>query len=151
MTLGIGAATEAPERFSLNFVVEGEPIPKARPRITRNGSYTPPKTKAYQKRLAQVGKLAMRGDPVTTALVVTVEACLPIPQSWAARQRQHACAGVKMPDGGKTGDADNYLKSVMDGLNGIVWRDDSQIVQATVTKRYSARPLMRIMVEEWRG
>lgn len=150
MTLGIGAPTEAPERFSLNFVVEGEPIPKARARVTRFGAYTPQKTKAYQDALAYAGKVAMEfNSPVHTALVVTVEACLVPPRPWSAAKRQRACTGVIMP--AVRPDADNYLKTVMDGLNGIVWRDDSQIVQATITKRYSDIPLLRVMVEEWRG
>jgi Holliday junction resolvase RusA-like endonuclease len=31
-------------------------------------------------------------------------------------------------------DADNVLKSVCDGMNGVVYVDDSQVTRATVTK-----------------
>ena len=31
-------------------------------------------------------------------------------------------------------DADNVLKAVMDGLNGVAYDDDSRVVKATVTK-----------------
>lgn len=34
-------------------------------------------------------------------------------------------------------DLDNYLKAVMDAFNGIVYKDDSQIVKFTASKVYS--------------
>ena len=42
-------------------------------------------------------------------------------------------------------DLDNILK-MLDGLNGIVWGDDSQITDAVVRKRYSDRPRLEIIV-----
>ena len=35
---------------------------------------------------------------------------------------------------------DNILKAAADACNGIVWKDDSQIVTATIEKRYSTTP-----------
>jgi Holliday junction resolvase RusA-like endonuclease len=33
-------------------------------------------------------------------------------------------------------DADNYAKLVLDALNGVLWRDDSQVVRLFVEKAY---------------
>lgn len=45
-------------------------------------------------------------------------------------------------------DADNYLKGVKDALKGIIWKDDSQVVDAFVRKRYSARPRIEVKIKE---
>ena len=42
----------------------------------------------------------------------------------------------KYPDGASPlrGDVDNYLKTVMDGLNGIAWEDDKQVFAVVAEK-----------------
>ena len=32
------------------------------------------------------------------------------------------------------GDIDNYVKTILDGLNGVAWKDDSQVVKITAVK-----------------
>lgn len=34
-------------------------------------------------------------------------------------------------------DLDNYIKGVFDALNGIVWKDDSQVCKMTASKSYT--------------
>jgi Holliday junction resolvase RusA-like endonuclease len=43
-------------------------------------------------------------------------------------------------------DADNVVKAIFDGLNGVLWRDDVQVVDLRVRKRYSAAPAVRVEV-----
>jgi Holliday junction resolvase RusA-like endonuclease len=43
-------------------------------------------------------------------------------------------------------DGDNILKAIGDGLNGVVWRDDSLIAQCSITKRYGDTPGAAITV-----
>lgn len=45
-------------------------------------------------------------------------------------------------------DADNYLKGVKDALKGVIWKDDSQVVDAFVRKRYSSRPRIEVKIKQ---
>ena len=46
----------------------------------------------------------------------------------------------------KRPDADNMLKAVLDGCNGVVWKDDCQVVQLYATKVYGSTPMTTVKV-----
>ena len=45
-------------------------------------------------------------------------------------------------------DIDNLVKIILDGLNGVAFMDDKQVIELYATKWYSAEPRTEIMVEE---
>jgi hypothetical protein len=45
-------------------------------------------------------------------------------------------------------DIDNVYKSITDAMNGIVYTDDSQIVEAHITKVYAETAGANVMVQE---
>lgn len=132
----------------LKLVIDGVPVPKGRPRFTKAGvAYTPAKTRDYEKQAAIIADIGMRANglkmfecPVT----VMATAYLQIPKSMTKKDRAAAVAGVLLP--AKKPDIDNIAKAALDGLNGIVWRDDSLIVGLSIKKRYSERPRLEIDV-----
>lgn len=127
--------------------LRGLPIGKGRPRFVRatGRAYTPARTADYEGTLAAAGQRAMEGRaPLDGPLAISVVATFPIPQSWSGRKKGMATAGLIRPTGRP--DSDNLLKAAGDGLNAIVWRDDSQIVDARVRKVYGASPSMIIRV-----
>jgi Holliday junction resolvase RusA-like endonuclease len=146
---GLGLALSVPKGGSMTPIVielPGEPKGKGRPRFTRNGvTFTPPKTRSYEASLAWTAAAAMKGaKPLEGPLTLAVEAHMPIPASWSGKRQRMAAAGDIRPT--TRPDYDNVLKA-LDGLNGIVWRDDAQIVDVRCTKLYSERPRLRITVE----
>ena len=66
--------------------------------------------------------------------MVMIEAVFPIPKSWTRAKKAEAMAG-KLPPGKP--DIDNILKVVLDGLNGIAYEDDKQVVLTQCKKVYA--------------
>jgi Holliday junction resolvase RusA-like endonuclease len=132
---------------SAPIVIElpGIPRGKARPRFTRGGiAFTPQATRNYETQLAWAAQVAMRGHkPLEGPLQLLVRACMPIPRSWSAKRQRLAAANEIKPT--TKPDADNLIKMV-DGLNGIVWRDDSQVVDCRIIKLYSERPRLVLTI-----
>ena len=125
----------------------GLPIAKGRPRFGKGRVWTPKRTSAFEKSLGWEAKAAMKGKaPLQGSLAVSVDAYFPVPQSWSKRDRAAALIGEIRPKGRP--DSDNLLKTAGDALNGIVWLDDAQIVDADVHKYYSVKPLLHIEVTE---
>lgn len=127
----------------ISFFVPGVPVGKGRPRISTRGgilrSFTPPKTVAFESLVAMKAEAAMAGaDPLAGAVSLTLHVELQIPQSWSGKKKLAALAGDVKPCGRP--DLDNYVKAICDGGNGIVWRDDSQVVLLTAAKRYAETP-----------
>lgn len=52
------------------------------------------------------------------------------------------------PQSRKYGDADNHAKAILDALNGIIFEDDSQVVELQVVKHQSELQHLTIEIEE---
>ena len=81
-------------------------MPKGRPRLGRNGNtYTPKRTAVYEHSIGWAWREAQG-----------VKATGPVRVSIIVREK-----------GGHPGDLDNYVKVVLDALNGLAWEDDKQV------------------------
>lgn len=132
---------------SLTIFVPGEPVPKGRPRMTQTGHvYTPPKTHHYEYEIGLLGLTAMRGHPpFENYLHVDILVILPIPPSWSEKRKKDALECRTFPVG--KGDLDNYVKSALDGLNKIVFKDDGQICSLSARKVYGEITGLHIIIE----
>lgn len=130
----------------LEITLDGPPLAKQRVKHSDTHVYTPEKTVTYEGRLAWAAQQAMGARALFTGpLRVTVTARLPVAKSWPKKRQQAALAGIERPT--RKPDADNIAK-MLDALNFIVWRDDSQVVELFVFKWYTDRPRLRLLVEE---
>lgn len=135
----------------INICVDGDPVAKARPRIGmihgRAMAFTPAHTKKYENHIRMAASQAMTGlIPFDEPLSVVMTALLPIPASWSQKKQKLALMGHIRP--ATRPDIDNYLKSALDGLNGIVFRDDCLVVQVKATKSYSDKPRLLIQISQ---
>ena len=133
------------------FTVPGAPQGKGRPKVVKIAGFTrmatPAKTVQYEGLVAHAAMQAMNGSPMLDAPAgVNVFIDAPIPASWSAKKQRMALAGEVLPT--TKPDADNVVKAIFDGCNGVLWRDDVLVVDLRVRKRYAATPCVR--VEVWR-
>lgn len=113
--------------FSVPFVKA-----KQRPRMTKYGKVYTPKTThdaetyvAAEYKKACLQQLGHVPKPWPASVELTVDTYRPLPKS---REYLGAEADTIKPD------SDNILKLVCDALNKVAYVDDSQIIQATITK-----------------
>lgn len=135
---------------SLSITIPGAPVPKGRPRVATFGgharAYTPSKTRRYEDLIRLEAGRAMEGrDQLDGAVSVRINAFMPIPKSLNKTKTAAAIIGDLRPL--TKPDVDNFAK-VIDALNGIAWRDDSQVVHMVVAKHYSDRPRLELFAEE---
>lgn len=128
---------------AITFFVPGPPQSKARARTVHHGgrvhSYTPDKTVLYENLIKtqyyseyhKSGLLFGAGVPVE----VYIDAYFGIPKSATKKAAQLMKAGLVKPT--KKPDADNIAKVVCDALNGVAYKDDTQVVKLSVCKSYN--------------
>lgn len=135
----------------VQFVIPGQPVAKGRPKVDSRGKfarvYTPEKTANYEGLVAHSAQAAMNGRKLFSGPVaVELDIRVSIPASWSGKRKSMAqrgeVAATKKPD------ADNVEKAVFDGMNGVVWVDDVQVVQVSKRKRYADVPGVVVIVRE---
>lgn len=139
---------------NVSFIVPGEPQGKGRARIGKVGNFarmfTPAKTVAYEGLAAMAAQAAMGlTTPFEGACAIHVDAFYAVPASMSKKRQVMALEGQIRPT--KKPDGDNILKAICDGINGVVWKDDVQAVDARVTKRYGHTPCVHVTVAQIGG
>lgn len=136
------------------FTIPGKPQGKARARTFYNpktkgmSSMTPEKTVLYENLIAtcylqEAGEERFSDDAY---LKVRIQAFYEIPKSSTKTKKAAMASGEILPD--KKPDIDNIAKAVLDALNGVAYRDDTQVVELQMRKKYSDRPRLEICIEE---
>ena len=138
----------------IKITVPGKPIAKARPRFairkTRSGKQY---SHAYNCQETEEGKFMLLvknqlsgHELIEGAVTLFAIFHMPIPKSTSKRLSQLMREGktkhIKKPD------SDNLIKFVKDCMNGIVWKDDSQVFDVHAIKQYSDQPRTEIYINE---
>lgn len=144
-----GAAPEfGGETMTVKFEAEGDPVGKARPRVTKAGhAYTPGKTAAKEHEVRTCYREAAGGFAFdgNKPLGVAITAYYRIPKSYTKGRRLAAEHNITRP--GRP-DIDNVLKLVLDALNGIAYGDDSQVCHIEAYKYYGDRARVEVEITD---
>ncbi len=109
----------------LTYVFDLEPVAKGRPRLGKYGGvFTPQATKTFEAMVGYQARAQHKALPLEGPLKLILRFYLKPP---VRKTREH-------PSGRP--DIDNYLKAILDALNGIVWIDDAQVCQIKAIKIY---------------
>jgi len=130
--------------MELNLSLDGVPVPQGRPRFARMGGFV--KTYDPNKKIKDVFKAKFkeqfREELIEGPIEMDITFFMPIPKSTSKVKRALMLTNdikhIKRPD------SDNLEKIYQDVLNGIVYKDDSQIWQLTGRKLYSDNPRVEI-------
>lgn len=128
----------------LEATIYTQPVAKARARVAvRNGhaiAYTPAKTKNSETEIRCLIREHTRGSIFGKGVPLALEAIFYIEKPASKPKR------VKYPT--TRPDIDNFLKTLLDALNGYVIPDDSQIVQITASKAYGTPARIYLKISE---
>ncbi|HRF69960.1 MAG TPA: RusA family crossover junction endodeoxyribonuclease [Candidatus Pelethenecus sp.] len=134
----------------IKFVVYSEVCAKGRPRFRNIGkyvqAYTDKKTSNYEN-LVKLSFVNSGCKPYMNSETLKCEIKIyrSIPKSISMKKRRLMLDNDLRPI--TKPDLDNCIKSILDGLNGVAFHDDSQIVHLTCDKYYGEEP--RVEIEIW--
>ena len=136
----------------LMFEILGSPIGQGRPKFsTINGhakAYDPEKSRNYKAYVRLLATQAMKENDfemITGSCAIKIWAYFDIPKSKSKKFKEAALASKERPT--KKPDADNIVKAILDALNGLMYKDDSCIVELSCVKYYSDVPRVEVYVD----
>lgn len=128
------------EDFLFECIVQGDPVPASRPRVSSQGhAYYPKRYTAYRDALTFYLQNTLKPLPLEAFLDPT------IPEE----RRRYGVRVFFYRKSKQRSDVDNLLKSVLDGGTGIIWSDDCRVDEVFgKVFRSCDRPRVEILVYE---
>lgn len=130
----------------ISFTIDGEPVAQGRPRFGQGRVYDPSRSRDFKQYVKLVASQHKPPKPLEGELHLIVNVYRSIPKSMPKYKRELIKEDKLRPT--TKPDVDNYVKSIKDGLKGVIWRDDSQVVSLVVAKWYSENPRVEVVVGE---
>ena len=128
----------------ISIIIDKNPVPLKRHRHSKNGHTYNPQAD-LMKQIGWEAKSQFPGSIITTPILVSMTFFIQIPNSLSKRKKL-ILGGKHVP---KRPDLSNYIKFYEDAFNGIIWSDDSLIVELTAKKIYSSNePRTEINIKE---
>ena len=128
----------------MKFTIPGEPVGKCRPRVTKWGTHNTEKTILYEN-LVKMCYQEQCGEYTENPIHAAVIIYYSIPKSTPKKNIEPMLMGSIKPC--KKPDIDNIIKVIFDALNGIAYKDDTQIFEVHAIKRYGEQARVEVGLE----
>lgn len=138
----------------MQFEVVGAPVGKSRPKFSTIHGFPQAlkaKNDVLYENLVKVSFLQEKQEDYNLydkAIKMQITAFFEIPKSFSKRKALEAAEGKIYPQ--KKPDVDNIAKIICDALNNVAYKDDTQIIQLTILKKYALEPKVNIEIDEYK-
>jgi Holliday junction resolvase RusA-like endonuclease len=133
----------------ISLVIPGEVIPQLRPRFSTREDfprdYDQEKCKNYKAYVRILAANAYEGPVLDEPMSLRLTVFRLPPMNWGKAKTADALRGKLRPT--SKPDLSNLLKGIEDALTGIVWRDDSRVVEISLSKWYSPHPRAEVNID----
>lgn len=132
----------------IKFEILGKPVAKARPRLSSRGyAYTPQKTVNYENLVRYTFQSEYPNHkPFEGYVEASITAIFEIPKSYSKKKTKELLKTHNNYN--HKPDLDNIAKIILDSLNGIAYRDDSQVTILHLNKEYGEMAKVKIELKE---
>ena len=132
----------------VDFTIPSAPVPKSRPRFNTNTgrAFTDDKTRIFESLVSLA--YGARHYFAVNYIRIRMKFKFEVPKSYSKKKRIDALEGKIRPT---KADIDNYIKSVLDGLNGKAFKDDRYIYAILAEKEYSEEACIEVSIENVEG
>lgn len=131
--------------LALELIIWGLPLPWKAPYVGTRGAFSP-RTKVMND-FKEILRGQYKGPILETPLICDMFFYMPIPKSASKKKQDLMIMGALRPT--STPDIDNLRKLGSDVLQGVVIKNDSQIVEGWTSKEYSLNPRTIIRLKEY--
>lgn len=134
----------------MKLVINEPPIPQSRPRFNSQNkrAYEKSNIKVYKQRISYAARKEFKKQiERDIPLEINMKFYMPIPQYLSKVKKNRLTLEKEVKYVTKKPDLDNLLKAILDGLNGIAYFDDGQVVKLSVEKVYSFNPRTEIEIK----
>lgn len=132
----------------IRFEIPGKPVAKARPRLGKYGNtYTPEKTSNYESLVRYTFKKNFPGHkPYLGIVEASITAIFEVPKSYSKKKTKELLGShdnyTNKPD------LDNIAKIILDSLNKVAFKDDSQVTILHLNKEYGEQAKVIVELKE---
>lgn len=130
--------------MKVDFTIPSAPVPKSRPRFNTNTgrAFTDDKTRIFENIVSLAYGARHYFDD--SYIRIRMKFKFEVPKSYSKKKRIEALEGKIRPT---KADIDNYIKSVLDGLNGKAFKDDRYIYAILAEKEYAEEASIEVTIE----